>query len=84
MTYSSALSLGLAIVESRVGEKMAERLVSELGLMFDDAKKTGRRRAFTSIEDLFKGSFDEGVDDYDDYDDEIEEVKLPSGELQSR
>ena len=64
---------------------MAERLVSELGLMFDDAKKTGRRRAFTSIEDLFKGSFDEGVDDDDDdYDDEIEEVKLPSGELQSR
>ena len=64
---------------------MAERLVSELGLMFDDAKKTGRRKALTSIEDLFKGGLDEGTDDdYDDYDDEIEEVKLPSGELQSR
>ena len=53
--------------------------------MFDDAKKTGRRKALTSIEDLFKGGLDEGADDdYDDYDDEIEEVKLPSGELQSR
>ena len=72
---------GLAIVESRVGEKMAERLVSELGLMFDDTKKVenvGRRKSFNSLEDLFKGDFKDKDDDV------VEEIRLPNGQLQSR
>ena len=43
------------MVESRVGEKLADKLVSELGLMLDDSKKPGRRKAFTSFEDLSRG-----------------------------
>ena len=60
---------------------MAERLVSELGLMFDDTKKVenvGRRKSFNSLEDLFKSD----VKDKDD--DVVEEIRLPNGQLQSR
>ena len=62
-----------------MGEKMAERLVSELGLMFDDTKKVenfGRRKSFNSLEDLFKGG--------DKEEDGIEEIRLPNGQMQSR
>ena len=55
--------------------------------MLDDSKKPGRRKAFTSFEDIFKGTFDDNdvggdVDDSDS--EEVEEVQLPSGEMQSR
>ncbi len=66
---------GLAIVESRVGERMAEKLVSELGLMFDPSKKGSRRKTFGSLEDLFKT---------DPKENPIEEFKAPNGQMQSR
>ena len=79
--YFSELCLicvsGLAIVESRVGEKMAEKLVSELGLLFDPSKDFGgRRRTFASLEDLFKPRPARG--------DVIEEIILQNGQKQSR
>jgi hypothetical protein len=40
--------------------------------MFDDAKKNGRRKTFASIEDLFKGAFDDADVDADtDEEDEV-------------
>jgi hypothetical protein len=64
---------------------MADRLVSELGHMMEGGtNKLGRRKTFTSLEELFHGDFDDDLD-YDlDYDDEVEEIRLPSGALQSR
>jgi len=67
---------GLAIVESRVGERMAEKLVSELGLMFDPSKKGSRRKTFGSLEDLFKTD--------DTKENPIEEFRAPNGQMQSR
>ena len=60
-----------------MGEKMAEKLVSELGLLFDPSKDFGgRRRTFASLEDLFKARPTRG--------DVIEEIILPNGLKQSR
>ena len=80
MLYCNYFISGLAIVESRVGERMAERLVSELGLLFDKSKESkiidGRRRAFASLEDLFKPQPTKS--------DVIEEIILSNGQKQSR
>jgi hypothetical protein len=59
---------------------MADKLVSELGLLFDSSKDnkiiSGRRRAFASLEDLFKPQPTKS--------DVIEEVILQNGQKQSR
>ncbi len=45
--------------------------------MFDDAKKNGRRKTFASIEDLFKGAFDDADVDVDVDADTDEEDEVP-------